>query len=79
MAATANPLGSKNNDMRPPMLGSEAPRAPLADTAAKTQNHLISSALDERSTRPNASSTGPLPERSLLDLADSYTVNPIGM
>jgi hypothetical protein len=79
MAATANPLGSKNNEMRLPMLGREAPRAPLANIAAKRQTHLISSALDERSTRPNASTTGPLPERSLLDLADSYTVNPIGM
>ena len=40
------------------MLGSEAPRAPLTNTAAKTQNHLISSAPEERSTRSNASTTG---------------------
>src|ERR1700733_8205598 len=81
MAATANPLGSKNNEMRLPMLGSEEPRAPLTNIAAKTLNDLISSAPEERSTRFNASTTDLLPlnrsDRSTF--ADAYTVNPIGM
>jgi hypothetical protein len=72
MAATANPLGSKNNDMRLPMLGSEEPSAPLTNTAAKTQNDLISNDPEERSTRFNASTTDPLPsnpsDRSTLQM-----------
>jgi hypothetical protein len=80
MAATANPLGSRNNDRRPPMLGREAPRAPVANIAAKTHNHLVSSALEERSTRSNALTTG-LSRRvpPIGRLADAYTVNPIEM
>jgi hypothetical protein len=81
MPATANPLGSKNNDMRLPTLGSEEPRAPLTNIAAKTLNDLISNAPEERSTRFNASTTDLLPlnrsDRSTF--ADAYTVNPIGM
>jgi glutamate-ammonia-ligase adenylyltransferase len=61
MAATANPLGSKNNDMRLPMLGSEEPRAPLTNIAAKTLTDLISSAPEECSTRFNATTTDLLP------------------
>jgi hypothetical protein len=80
MPATANPLGSKNNDMRLPMLGNEEPRAPLTNIAAKTQNDLISSAPEER-TRFNASTTDPLPSNPFdrSTLPDAYTVNPIGM
>jgi hypothetical protein len=80
MLATANPLGNKNNDMRPPMLGSEAPRAPLTNIAVKAQNDLMSSAPEERSLRFNASTTDPLPSNPSDRLTlPTYTVNLNGM
>jgi hypothetical protein len=77
--ATANPLGSRKNEMRLPTLGSEEPRAPLTNIAANKQHDLTSSVPEERSTRCNAFTTEPLPSNLSDRSTDAYTVIPIGM
>ena len=80
MAATANPLGRTNKEMRLPKLRQRGAEAPLTKIAAKTQIHLISSAPEERSTRFNAFTTAPLPSNpSDRSTSPMDTVNPNGM